>query len=490
MNFKIENNFLEITNYPSMERYFEDKARDGWLIDKIILGSIFIYKKILAEELDFSITPYEIETTFTRKSKEELEEFNSVCKSVGWNYATRSFDLHIYFKEKGSEATPIQSDEEEEFKSLEFIGKKRLKASYIQIPFLLYFSWILLGGLFNNIHSMKDGFAQIVAPLVPIGIILTIWSIIHVRKFLKKNKKNIEIGKAIEYSDSNFYIPKMTFPLTLIFLLAIIIYLLYMAIGLKNRIMLIVYVPALIGLIGVTVYRFFVKPSKKSLTYKKIGFAIMILAVVLISSWVGIFNIGHITKNKTNPNIEGYKVLSIEDFPDDSLDKSGDLLRQNSFLVPKSYEYHFFSQESGLILTQYGRTLTENLAKNLVDRYKRQGENALTGRFGREVELYFEEGIFDDYLTESGINEEELVKLKNKDIKEAEKIARKIIQERSIIEDSENLWNVDKAYFLNYEKTEIVLRNGKEVFFLEGKDFSNPEIRKIVKKKLELNSKN
>lgn len=65
--------------------------------------------------------------------------------------------------------------------------------------------------------------------------------------------------------------------------------------------------------------------------------------------------------------------------------------------------------------------------------------------------------------------------------------SRKIIQEGSIVEDSEKLWNVDEVYFLNYEKTEMILRSGKEVFFLEGKDFSNPEIIRIVKDKLELN---
>ena len=107
MNFKIENNFLDITNYPLVEGHFEEMASRGWLISRIIQGSIFIYKKIDPEELEFSITPYEVETAFTRKSKEELEEFNSVCKSVGWNYAVKSFDIHVYFKEKGSEAINI-----------------------------------------------------------------------------------------------------------------------------------------------------------------------------------------------------------------------------------------------------------------------------------------------------------------------------------------------------------------------------------------------
>ena len=67
MNFRIENNFLDITNYPSIERHLEKMASKGWLINKIIQGNIFIYKKIIPQRLEFSITPYEIETLFTKK---------------------------------------------------------------------------------------------------------------------------------------------------------------------------------------------------------------------------------------------------------------------------------------------------------------------------------------------------------------------------------------------------------------------------------------
>ena len=37
----------------------------------------------------------------------------------------------------------IQTDEEEEFRTLEFIGKKRIRSYYVLIPFLLFFlAWI------------------------------------------------------------------------------------------------------------------------------------------------------------------------------------------------------------------------------------------------------------------------------------------------------------------------------------------------------------
>ena len=111
MDFKIENRVLDITNYPSVERHLENMANDGWLLTKIVFQNIFIYKRAKPEKLEFSISPYEVETMLTRKSKKELEEFQSVCESVGWDYATTSGDFHIYFKQKDAEAIEIETDD-------------------------------------------------------------------------------------------------------------------------------------------------------------------------------------------------------------------------------------------------------------------------------------------------------------------------------------------------------------------------------------------
>ena len=487
MNFKIENNFLDITNYPSMEKHFEKMAKEGWLISKIFTGNLFIYKKIEGEELDFSITPYEVETEFTKKSKEELEEFKSVCESVGWNYATKSYDLHIYFKEKGSEATPIQTDEEEEFKTLEFIAKKRIRTYYFQLPFLIIISWFLLGGINNNVYFMKDGLAQIVAPLLLLGLLLNVWALVHFKSFLKKNRKNMEVGEGIEYSNSKFYIPKLAFPITFVFLVVILIYVLYMGIILKNKTMLIAFVPSFIGIALGLLYRIIVKPSKKSKKVKKLGLLALVLGATIIAIWIGMISLGNLTQVENNETyiIENYKVISIADFPGETLSWEGSLMKQRSFLVPESYKYSSSTKEGRGLITEYGRALTENLARKLVDRYIDQSENALTGRYGREVTLYLKEGVFDDYLLNAGITEADLTEQKNKDIKKAEKEARKIIQERSIINANEE-WNLDEAFFLNFKKTQLLLRNGKEVYFLEGEDFSENELIKIIKKKLQL----
>ena len=86
-----------------------------------------------------------------------------------------------------------------------------------------------------------------------------------------------------------------------------------------------------------------------------------------------------------------------------------------------------------------------------------------------------------------GLTMDDFDELKGRDIKPAMEESIKRMKRRSTFEGDNVLWDVDEAYFLRYDRTEIVLRKGKEVFFLSGKDFSDNENIKISKKKLKLN---
>lgn len=486
MNFKIENSYVNITNYPYIERHFEKMAAGGWLISKIISGNLFLYKRIEPEELDFSISPYEVETAYTRKTKEELEEFQTVCEYVGWNFATKSYDLHVYYKEKDSEVVPLHTDEEEEFNILEKIAKKQLKALYFQIPLFILLAWMVIGRSLASVYGMKDGLTQIVSLLIPVALILMVINIYDLRKFLKINRKNIELGKGIEFNDWGFYGYKISFILFYISILVFLAYLLYSAIVFKNIILLMALIPSLIGIVVGSLYRIYVKPAKRSIGYKKVVLVAVLITATILSIGTGIFNIGVLASKDGPSKIEGYRVLSINDFSDETIEDSGDLRRNLSFLIPVSYDYSSYARRLGVIDTEYSRALTEGLARNLVNRYKREAENRLIGRNSKDLEFIFENGVYDSYYARSGLTEDDFISLRDRDKKEAVKEALEIIKERSIREDLDGLWDLDEVYFLNYESSEIVLRIGKEVFFLRGLDFSDPEIVEVVKDRLGL----
>lgn len=486
MNFKIEVNYINITNYPAIEDHFEEMANSGWLIKKIILGSLFIYEKIEAESLDFSITPYEVETAFTKKSKSELEEFQTVCENVGWNYATKSFDLHIYFKESKAEAMDIQTDDEEEFKTLDFIGKRQLKTLYIQTPLLILFTWFNTGGAFSASNLLKHGASQIIVLVIPFIIISSIIGMFHMRKFLKKNRENIKLGQDIEFSDSKFIMEKLVINLFLISSILLVIYFIYAMFFLRNKITMIISMPIIIGIIVGQLYRAFVKPSNKSLNYKKIGLIVAMITASFIAIGVGqfdMFNVTKITQFAMTPNIDDLKVLSVDDFENGEED-SRLLFKRASLLVPKSYDYTSHGKNSENIITEYAKTINQSLAKDLVERYKREARTYILGITHNDFERSFEEKEYSDQLERKGLSEKEFNSLKSKD--QGKKEAEEIMKRKAVSKDNENLWDIDDVYFLNYSKTEIVIRKDKEVFYLDGKDFSDPKVIEIVKERLDL----
>lgn len=491
MNFKIENNYIHITNYPTIGKHFEEMASKGWLINKIVVGNIFIYKKIEPEALDFSISPYEVESEFTRKTKSELAEFQSVCESVGWNYATKSFNLHIYYKEKGSEALEIQTDEEEEFRTLEVMGKRYLRGLYIQIPLFLFLCWSIIRQLFTGVDGMKDALPQLLSLDFPLTLLMLVVEAYNISSFLKTNRNNIELGESIEYSTSKFNINRITFIATYINLFIFILYMLYGIIFLNDKFLLIGMIPISIALIIGVLYRIIIKPSKMTTKSKKKSF----VATLVLSTIIPIMLFGFVFINGLNklndgdiPNVEGYKVLSVNDFQNSTVTEDGSLRIQASILLPTSYSYYSHSNQIyERTNTEYSKALTEELAKILVKRYVKLAEIQIN-RDRKELEIYFEEDIYNDFLLgeRAGMSQEEFDTVKKQNIKDAVETTIGRIKERAITKDSGNLWNADEVYFLNYDKTEMVLRYGKEVFYIEGKDFSDKEIITIVKEKLGL----
>ncbi|WP_073298663.1 DUF2812 domain-containing protein [Atopostipes suicloacalis] len=485
MNFKIEINYLNIDNYPIVEAHLEDMASNGWLIHKIFAGTIFIYKRIEAEELDFSISPYEIETAFTRKTKVDLEEFHTVSKNVGWDYATKSYDLHVYFKPKESKAVPIHTDEEEEFKTLEFIAKKYLRAQYILLPFLIFLSWWNIGSIINNIHSMKNGYTQIASLLIPFAFLISIIHIIDLKKFLKKNRKNTENGDHLEFRYSNQWINKALYSASYIIFLSLIVYSLYSIVSLKNTTLLIGFLPVVIGFSLGTLSRIIIKPIRKGLGFKVTGFIVTLILAFIIGGRINISNFNFLSQSQDVIDPDNYKVLTYDSFSSENPETKKRSSKNASFLIPSSYDYTSFSKKEGPLRTEYSKALTESLARNLVSRYIQKGKNSLRGNYSLEIEQSFIEKSYNSHLANSGFTEEDYNRLRNEKSHDAIDKAEEILFKNSVTKD-DDLWHLDETYFLNYEKDEVVLRNENEVFYLSGLDFSDPAIVNETKAQLNL----
>lgn len=487
MNFKIQNRTLNLRNYPSVERHLEDMAARGWMIDKIILENIFIYKKIKSKKLDFSIVPYQAESLFNRKDKEEIEDYKDENQEKGWNYAAKTRNLQLYFKEKDTEAIDIIANETEEFRRIEEASKFVKLGNYLALPILLFIFWQLSKDIGINISILKSGLVQLLIFFFPFIIISIITELVSTELFLKKNRKHIYNEEKIEYSTSKYYFSNLAFIMSYIFILLFLSYVIYTAVFLKDTSALLSMTPVTIGLIVGTGLRFFGKSSKIKSDYKPIIF-IGAIVLTLIAMNIIVFPIIFESEREDEVDRGKYKLMMIDDFFDGVDTDSSELSNDLSLLVPKSYEYIEMDKRDIFLRTDYSKALNEDIAHNLVKRYIGQAERQMEWWYDYDLDDYYYNGNLRG-VEQQGIREDELNKLKDKhENEELFKIeAREIIKERMIIKTDSSLWNVDEAYYLEYEKDAILLRRGVEVWQLGGIDFSDEEIRRIVMEKLKLN---
>lgn len=464
MNFKIDYNFLEITNSPAIEYYLEKCAREGWLIDHIYLSSIFVFKKIEPAELDFSIQPYELESDV-------------------WNYVTENYDLHIYYKEYKAEVVSPRIEPEDEFKILETIGQKRIQGNLMQAFLFLLLGWFNVGGVYTNPDFLKDGASQLILPFMLIGLTIAVWGVIHMKRFLKLNRENLEVEEDIQYSDSMFLIPSTTFFLGTAISTLFLFHFLYMGFVSRSLVPLTFILILLLLFILEKLYRLWQLSDKTLRNQQKMRRVGAIFAVLLVVIGLGIYIEADLEKN---PNLEDYKVLTIDTFEDGELELEGPLWHDFSLIIPKSYEYYYINDQDEYVETAYSRALVKDFAHDLTKRYIDEKKRDYTTLYVEEIKLYFDEGIFADYLTNVGINEGDLIRLKGLQQEDAEEIGNQLIEERSITEVDASLWNADEVYYLNYLRNEILIRSGKEVFYLSGKDFTDSVVIAKTKERLAL----
>ncbi|MGO1529373.1 MAG: DUF2812 domain-containing protein [Senegalia sp. (in: firmicutes)] len=466
MSKKITIHNLNVTNIPSVEKYLSEMASRGWMIKSIILASVFIFEKTEKQNLDFSITPYEIESAFNRKSKKEIEEFRDVTESVGWKFAAKSYDFHIYYKEKDEDLIDLQTDTEEEFEGIKRMAKKELLSAYILTPIVLFFLWINSGALLSIQGLVTDMYIFIV-PMLIFALIAPVIQVIVYKVFLRKNKKNIELGNDIEYTKSNIYRKFISIFIVgaMASVILFIIYMVYKAIKYKDIFLLFAFIPAAVGLTIGLMYKYKIKPKGISKKYKKIFFVLTLILAAVISSII-IFT--------------GFPAfISNEDNKDYTYRES------SSILVPKSYDYYTHGIDS--VEVRYFDALNEGIAKRLVDLLLKERRNSITGSYSYALEELSENenALRGDYET-LGLSKDEYIDLKTaEDAKTIDELIERNIND-SIIKIENNIWNADEAYYLSINKDIALIRDDREVYYIGGYNLTDEKIIEEMKEELDI----
>ena len=210
--------YLTYTNFGLFEKWYEDMAKDGWQIEKIILPFIHKFKKAAPEDARYKISIAPNERSFSAFSKDELRDFDEMAKDLGWHLIDRTFNINIYKLDEGSRDS-LYNDGKDEIEILkkgvrgEIIS---LSINFIVFAFLSFFliTQFLSSDIFYSNYTIFMGPAVILFLLLDA---LALGDYI----FFKNRNRDAKDVKEIKFSRLTFskaFVLLFFIPLTLIIL--------------------------------------------------------------------------------------------------------------------------------------------------------------------------------------------------------------------------------------------------------------------------------
>lgn len=428
-----------LLDYKAMEEYFEMQAEKGWMLQKINSFTME-FKKIEPKTIKFAVDVFPYISTFESYNSQAIKDYRELCEKTGWTYLTSSNKLQIFYTEDIENYIPLQTDTEEE----ERIIKKAFFSPQVLLMFILFpVLFLSLGDLFPFQYDKLFTNSDIVRTIM-LGLLLipvSIYVIYYVLWFLKA-KRNVKIGLSLPKTSTKLAVFRGRFTLIVsgIALASYIVAVIVDAFNGHPYPLFILVIP----IAGTGVGLWFRKKGLASNRSSINNIAIFMFLIIGIATVFGIFiSNGVRTQNNIVYNIlgissevpNGYKVIRLEDF---GLEKNPDIkafLKKSSIIVPESYEYHEVSSE-GIIRTYYYQGINDDIS----------------------------EYIFEEMLKREGS-----------------------LLNREVIEAPASYWGVERAYYLNNEKTMILLLKDNIVMRLDNeKGFSNEEVVNISKEQLGL----
>ncbi|URN40698.1 DUF2812 domain-containing protein [Peptoniphilus genitalis] len=342
--------YLTYTNFGLFEKWYEDMAKEGWQIEKIILPFIHKFKKAAPEDARYKISIAPNEGSFSAFSKDELRDFDEMAKDLGWHLVDRTFNVNIYKLDEGSRDS-LYNDGKDEIEILkkgvrgEIIS---LSINFIVFAFLSFFliSQFLSSDIFYSNYTIFMG------PAVILFLLLDALALGDYIFFKNRNRDAKDVNE-IKFS-------RLTFSkaFVLIFYIALTLIILAFTSGFllpsgdsNSFVMLISLLPTLIMLSFIYLYRKKIKAMNIKRGGKKF---ILISMVILISIITNVFTFTLIDKLSTANEVESQVV--------------GDFVitRERRSFLTESCDY--YSSEKNKLGIRKTVVKSQDLAGNLFER--------------------------------------------------------------------------------------------------------------------------
>lgn len=284
--------FLSYANFGPMAQWYEDMAKQGWQIEKIILPFIHQFKKCEPADIKYQFTIAPNETWYVKFSKEELKDYDEMAEEYGWHMVDRSFNMNLYqVDEKGSNS--LYNDD---FYEIEILNKG-IKGELITISLnLLVFVFLALSSIarLRSSDIYYSNFPFFMAPAVSLFLILSLLSLGDYVSFKRRNSE-VKAIKDLKFTGLGIgklqaFLPVLSIVLIILSWIALVIHQLEMGYGLT---ILISVIPMIFMVILISYFTKKVKLMDAQKGQKKFLFALIPIIMFIVFS---VSNFGMLAK--------------------------------------------------------------------------------------------------------------------------------------------------------------------------------------------------
>lgn len=195
MNYETFTESFAYYDRTAMQKYFEQKALEGWRLCKKEKFSKWVFKRIEPKKLHYAITylpQFSNEDSFLlSKNKKEYLDF---CAEQGWQFACVHKNMVIFYNEE-EDPVPLETDPEVELASIHKSMLKRcLPKSIVALPISLA---IITALLFTDISSNIYALGLAVVLMIPLA------AVVEYVSYLRWRKKALAAAAAGKFSRSD-----------------------------------------------------------------------------------------------------------------------------------------------------------------------------------------------------------------------------------------------------------------------------------------------
>lgn len=136
---KTEIRFFVLSEYEEEERYLNEKAKEGYLLEKVLLPGRYYFKKTEPVDMIYRID-------FNPQKKEDWDSYIQMYKDYGWNYI-QDLNEYSYFcktAEESEEENEIFNDNQSRIDMMERIMKRKMFPLVAALAIFLLVNVLLL----------------------------------------------------------------------------------------------------------------------------------------------------------------------------------------------------------------------------------------------------------------------------------------------------------------------------------------------------------